>query len=135
MFAVDLETGWEAVPGTSGLSARLLSGDFDEPAGRGFRTRHVRFEPGGETFAPYTHAYWEEAYLLSGELTVKDGGETLKAPAYVIRPPGTPHGPLVSERGCLLLEIQYFADRTVGMADHLDRQAPATAGRDGPAPA
>lgn len=124
MFAIDMETGWEAIPETSGLATKLLSGDFDEPAGDGFRTRYVRFAPGGETFAPYTHPYWEEAFLLEGELTTKEDGRSLRAPAYVIRPPGTPHGPLVSAAGCLLLEIQYFADRRTGLADFLDAKAP-----------
>ena len=36
--------------------------------------------------------------------------ETLRAPAYVIRPPGTPHGLLISAIGCLLLEIQACSD-------------------------
>ncbi|MCB1396671.1 MAG: cupin domain-containing protein [Rhodobacteraceae bacterium] len=127
MFAVNLSGDWEPVPQTEGLTLLQLSGDFDEPAQRGFRTRYVRFVPGGETFAPYTHSYWEEAYLLEGELTTKEDGVTLKAPAYVIRPPGTPHGPLVSHTGCLLLEVQYFADRQAGPTAYLDRKAPTGA--------
>lgn len=124
MFEVDMTEGWEAIPETSGLTTKLLSGDFDEAQATGFRTRYVKFDKGGETFAPYTHAYWEEAYLLDGTLTTKEDGQTLTAPAYVIRPPGTPHGPLISEAGCLLLEIQYFADRQTGMSAFLDRKAP-----------
>jgi hypothetical protein len=124
MYAVDLSRGWETIPDTQGLTTKLLSGDFDEPAKRGFRTRYVKFEPGGETFMPYTHIYWEEAFIIDGELTTKADGKTLSAPAYVIRPPGTPHGPLISRTGCLLLEIQYFADRAVGEAEFLDRMAP-----------
>lgn len=124
MFAVDLGEGWAAVPGTSGIHIKPLSGDFDEAAGRGFRTRYVRFDAGGETFAPFTHTYWEEALLVEGTLTTKDDGKTLTAPAYVIRPPGTPHGPLRSDTGCLMIEMQYFADRAVGLAGYLDRKAP-----------
>ncbi len=124
MFAVDITTGWEPVPDTKGIDAKLLSGDFDEAVARGFRTRFVRFQPGAETFAPYTHAYWEEAFLLEGDLTTKEDGETLRPPAYVIRPPGTPHGPLVSAGGCLLVEVQYFAERQTGRAAFLDRKAP-----------
>lgn len=125
MYEVDLSVGWEPVPETKGLTLLTLSGDFDEPSERGFRTRYVRFEPGGETFAPYTHRYWEEAYLLEGELTTKQDGVTLTAPAYVIRPPGTPHGPLISTPGCLLLEVQYFAERQAGPTAYLDRKAPS----------
>lgn len=124
MFPVDLGTGWSPVPDTSGVSIKPLSGDFDEPAGMGFRTRYVRFDAGGETHAPYTHAYWEEALLVSGSLTTKEDGRTLQAPSYVIRPPGTPHGPLVSQQGCLLLEVQYFAARAVGLSGFLDPKAP-----------
>lgn len=123
MFDVDLSEGWQDVPETRGVSTKPLSGDFDEASQSGFRTRYVRFAAGGETFAPFTHTYWEEACLLEGEVTLKAEGRTLRAPAYVIRPPGTPHGPLVSETGCLMLETQYFAVRKVGMADYLDRRA------------
>jgi hypothetical protein len=124
LFEIDLTKGWETIPDTSGLTTKLLSGDFDEHAERGFRTRYVRFDRGGETFAPFTHKYWEEAFLLEGELMAKEDGRTLLSPAYVIRPPGTPHGPLFSSTGCLLLEIQYFAERKPGVADFLDKKAP-----------
>lgn len=124
MYEIDMKTGWESVPGTTGLTCKLLSGDFDEAQGRGFRTRYVRFEPGGETFEPFTHSYWEEVYLVEGELEAKEDGQRLSGPAYVIRPPGTPHGPFVSPKGCLLLEVQYFAERSAGVDDYLDPKAP-----------
>ncbi len=127
MFPVDLQTGWSEVPETRGVLVKQLSGDFDEPAGKGHRTRYVRFLPGGETFAPYIHSYWEEALLAEGELTTKEDGRVLRAPCYVIRPPGTPHGPLVSATGCLLVEVQYFGARSLGRTDYLDRKAPAEA--------
>ncbi len=125
MYRVSTETGWEAVPGTSGVSATLLSGNFEEAKARGFRTRCVRFVPGGETFEPFSHPYWEEVYLVEGELVMKEDEQVLSAPAYVIRPPGTPHGPFVSPKGCLLLEVQYFADRSVGLKQYLDPKASA----------
>lgn len=124
MHKVDIDEGCEAVAGTQGVLIKPLSGDFDEAAGRGFRTRYVRFEPGGRTFAPFTHTYWEEAALIEGSVTLVADGVTLEAPAYVIRPPGTPHGPLVSETGCLMIETQYFAERGIGKADYLDRRFP-----------
>lgn len=124
MREVDLDTGWTDVPETSGITVKPLSGDLDEVAGTGFRSRYVRFQPGGETFAAFTHPYWEEAVLIEGEVTTKEDGVTLKAPAYVIRPPGTPHGPLISTNGCLMIETQYFATRHVGLAGYLDRKAP-----------
>uniref|UniRef100_UPI003B5279C2 cupin domain-containing protein n=1 Tax=Roseovarius indicus TaxID=540747 RepID=UPI003B5279C2 len=124
MYEIDTETGWSEIPGTSGLAVKLLSGDFDEANARGFRTRYVRFEPGGETFEPFTHTYWEEVCLVEGALVAKEDGQSLEAPAYVIRPPGTPHGPFISPKGCLLLEIQYFAERAPGETDYLDPKAP-----------
>lgn len=123
MYAVDLQSGWVDVPETSGITIKPLSGALDEKAGTGFRTRYVRFVPGGETFAAFTHPYWEEALLLEGEVTRKADNVTFKAPAYVIRPPGTPHGPLISHTGCLMIETQYYAQRQLGMTDYLDPQA------------
>ena len=92
MFALDITDGWEEIPGTAGLFAKPLSGDFDEAAGRGYRSLLVRFDKGGETFEPFSHTYWEEVFLVEGELTSKATGAVARAPAYVIRPPGTPHG-------------------------------------------
>lgn len=127
MYTVDLQSGWVDVPETSGIAIKPLSGALDEAAGTGFRTRYVRFVPGGETFAAFTHPYWEEALLLEGEITRKADHVTIKAPAYVIRPPGTPHGPLISYTGCLMIETQYYAQRQLGMKDYLDPQAEAFA--------
>ena len=124
MFELDMDDGWIPVPGTSGISSKPLSGDFDEPNARGFRTRLVRIQPGGETFEPFEHAYWEEVFVVEGDLMSKTDGSTVNAPAYVVRPPKTPHGPLASMSGCTLIEFQYFADRSVGMTDYLDALAP-----------
>ncbi len=106
MRAVDVESDWIAVPQSEGVSAKLLSGDFDDANGRGFRTRLVRFAPGGSTCEPYSHAYWEDIYLVEGDLATAPDGSSPVAPAYVIRPPGTLHGPFTSKHGCLLLEVQ-----------------------------
>ncbi|MBW3098170.1 cupin domain-containing protein [Pseudohoeflea coraliihabitans] len=127
MFALDMTEGWEPVPGLKGIFIKPLSGELDESSQKGFRTRCVRVEPGGETFEPFSHDYWEEVFILEGELTAKADGSTVTAPAYVLRPPHTPHGPLISETGCTLLEVQYFAERAIGMRAHLDPQAPESA--------
>jgi hypothetical protein len=131
MFSVDLGAGWSAVPQTSGVSIKPLSGDFDESAGKGFRTRYVKFAPGGETFAPFTHNCWEEALLIEGEIAQKATGKALRAPAYVIRPPGAPHGPLRSEGGCLMIEAQYFADRAVGLTAFRPQRSGEAASKSG----
>lgn len=114
MLHLDMEEGWQAVPGTHKIQLKALSGDFDETTGTGFRTRCIRIEPGGETFEPLVHTYWEEAFLMEGALTRKADGVTITAPAYVLRAPGTPHGPFISTTGCMMLETHYFAERQPG---------------------
>ena len=112
--AVDLERGWETPPGyPAAIQQKILSGALDEEARRGTRTRLLRFAPGAFTTRPFVHEYWEEVYLVSGDLIVGNdaegnGGESFAPHTYACRPPGAPHGPFKSEGGCLLLEIHYF---------------------------
>ena len=112
--AVDLDSGWETPPGyPAGIQQKVLAGALDEEARRGTRTRLLRFEPGVFTTAPFVHEYWEEVYLVSGDLIVGNdeegrGGTAFAPHTYACRPPGAAHGPFKSEGGCLLLEIHYF---------------------------
>lgn len=111
---VDLTTGWETPPGyPEGIKQQILAGSLDEKNKTGSRTRHLRFDPGVYTTAPFVHDYWEEVYLLSGDLTVGNdangnGGTSFTPGTYACRPPGAFHGPFKSEKGCMLLEIHYF---------------------------
>ena len=111
---VDLDRGWEKLPGyPDGIRQQVLAGFLDEKAKRGFRTRHLRFDPGVHTTEPFVHDYWEEVYLVSGDLIVGNdrngrGGTRFGPHTYACRPPGTPHGPFRSETGCLLLEMHYY---------------------------
>lgn len=113
-YALDLESGWETPTGyPDGIQQKILSGALDEEARRGTRTRLLRFAPGVFTTAPFVHEYWEEVYLVSGDLTIGvdaegEGGESFSPHTYACRPPGAAHGPFKSEGGCLLLEIHYF---------------------------
>jgi hypothetical protein len=113
-YAVDLDSGWETPPGyPQGIQQKILAGALDEEQKHGTRTRLLRFEPGVFTTAPFVHEYWEEVYLVSGDLTVGNdadgnGGESFSSHTYACRPPGAFHGPFKSEAGCLLLEIHYF---------------------------
>jgi hypothetical protein len=113
-YAVDLDSGWETPPGyPAGIQQKILSGALDELARRGTRTRLLRFAPGVFTVEPFVHDYWEEVYLVEGDLTVGNdsegnGGEAFPPHTYACRPPGAPHGPFKSEGGCLLLEIHYY---------------------------
>ena len=113
--AVDLSSGWEVPAGyPDGMHQKVLAGSLDESARTGTRTRLLRFEPGVFTTAPFVHTYWEEVYLIEGDLIVGSdengaGGESFEPHTYACRPPGAHHGPFKSEGGCLLLEIHFFA--------------------------
>ena len=109
-----MDHGFETPAGyPEGIKQKILAGALDEEAGRGTRTRLLRFDPGVFTTAPFVHDYWEEVYLVSGDLTVGNdaegqGGEAFSPNTYACRPPGAHHGPFKSEGGCLLLEIHYY---------------------------
>lgn len=111
---LDMGAGWETPPGyPEGIAQKILSGSLDEQAKRGSRTRLLRFAPGVFTTAPFVHDYWEEVYLMSGDLIVGndakgEGGTAFPPNTYACRPPGAYHGPFKSETGCLLLEVHYF---------------------------
>jgi hypothetical protein len=113
---VDMNTGWSSPPGyPDGIEHKILAGALDEANKRGSRTRLLRFAPGALTTAPFVHDYWEEVYLVAGDLTVGndargEGGESYAAGTYACRPPGAVHGPFKSDGGCLLYETHYYAD-------------------------
>ena len=115
-FTLNMDEGWETPPGyPDGIEQKILSGSLDEENKTGSQTRLLRFHPGVYTTAPFLHTYWEEVYQLSGDLIVGndengDGGEAFPPNTYACRPPGTPHGPFKSEKGCVLLEVHYFED-------------------------
>ena len=113
-YTPDPGKGWETPEGyPSGIEQQILAGSLDEKMRRGHRTRHLRFAPGVYTTEPFVHDYWEEVFLLSGDLVVGSdangkGGEPFLPYTYACRPPGVHHGPFRSEKGCLLLEIHYY---------------------------
>ncbi|VVE03120.1 cupin [Pandoraea eparura] len=111
---IDMTDGWEVPPGyPPGIEQKILAGSLDEQNRAGSRTRLLRFAPGIYTQAPFVHTYWEEVYLVAGDLTVGndaqgEGGEAFAPNTYACRPPGAFHGPFKSNGGCLLLEIHYY---------------------------
>ena len=113
---VDMSSGWSTLPGyPPGIEQKILAGALDEERKSGSRTRLLRFAPGVFTTAPFVHEYWEEVYLISGDLTVGNdaegrGGENFTPGTYACRPPGAMHGPFKSNSGCLLYETHYFED-------------------------
>ena len=112
--AVDFASGWETPAGyPAGIQQKILSGALDETSKRGSRSRLLRFAPGVYTIKPFVHEYWEEVYLVEGDLTVGndengEGGTAFAPNTYASRPPGAYHGPFKSNKGCLLFEIHYF---------------------------
>ena len=112
--ALDMTDGWETPEGyPAGIEQKILAGELDEANRRGSRTRLLRFQPGVYTTEPFVHEYWEEVYLVTGDLIVGNdtngaGGEAFAANTYACRPPGAAHGPFKSAGGCLLLEIHYY---------------------------
>ena len=113
-YTLDLDSGWEVPAGyPSGIQQKILAGSLDENNKRGSRTRLLRFAPGVFTTAPFVHDYWEEVFLVSGDLTVGNdehgnGGTAFESFTYACRPPGARHGPFRSDRGCLLYEMHYY---------------------------
>ena len=112
--AVDMQEGWEIPPGyPDGITQKILAGALDEENKTGNRTRLLSFGAGVFTTEPFVHDYWEEVFLISGDLTVGNdasghGGESFAPHTYACRPPGKFHGPFTSAGGCLLLEIHYY---------------------------
>jgi hypothetical protein len=108
-FTLDLSTGWERPQGyPEGIDQKIICGRLNEDGKTGSRTRLLRFKPGSFTTVPFEHEYWEEVFLVNGELTV--AGETFPPMTYACRPPHTPHGPFASTKGCLLLETHFYKD-------------------------
>ncbi|WFU79212.1 cupin [Bradyrhizobium sp. CIAT3101] len=114
---LDLQSGWETPPGyPEGIKQKILASDFNEDGKTGGRSRLLRFDPGVFTTDPFVHEYWEEVFLISGDLTVGNdksgnGGTAFAPNTYACRPPGAYHGPFKSNGGCLLFELHYFSEK------------------------
>ena len=115
--AVDLQGGFAARPdGVPGITEKVLVSDFDPARQAGCRTRLLRVAPGTQTPKAHAHDYWEELYLLEGDMAVADPGgveRVVHAPAYACREPGFMHGPVRTDKGCLLLEFSWYPAATV----------------------
>jgi hypothetical protein len=80
-----------------------------EDAAAGACTGLQRYDPGVDTspLGVRVHDYWEEVYILAGDLTDLSLGATFTTGMYACRPPGMPHGPWRTTHGVLMLEIRY----------------------------
>lgn len=90
---------------SKGIWEQILAKDPET----GDYTRRVRFDPGVDTEADgvLTHEFWEEIYIVEGDLVDLRLDEKFTAGMYACRPPGMPHGPWRSESGVLMFEIRY----------------------------
>ncbi|PRG12301.1 cupin [Burkholderia ambifaria] len=113
---LDMQRDWRLPEGydpASGAQELILSGALDTERKRGSRTRLLRLPAGLHTKKPFVHDYWEEVFLVEGDLTVGNdehgnGGSPFNGYTYAVRPPGAWHGPFKSNAGCVLLEIHYY---------------------------
>ncbi len=102
---------WQPVAGSptagvggQGVQEKILARD----ASSGDVTRLLRFDAGVETKETITHDFWEEVWILEGELIDLGKKQTFTPGMYACRPPGMVHGPYRVPRGCTTLEIRYF---------------------------
>lgn len=98
-----------AEPPLDGLDERIIA-TGGKP---GVVTRMLRFAPGLDASPNGTlaHDFWEEVYILDGEMTDLRLGRTFVAGDYACRPPGMKHGPWrAGDAGCLTFEVRYSAD-------------------------
>lgn len=102
------EFAFAQVPGgPPGLTERILAAD----SATGIATRMLHLAPGTDTSEAgvLRHDFWEEVYIVRGELHDVTLDAVFPAGTYACRPPGMPHGPFRSEPGCLTFEVRYPA--------------------------
>ena len=73
------------------------------------RTRLLRLEAGCRTPEANAHPYWEELYLIEGDLVSIDAAEEQvhTVHGYASWARGNMHGPLRTDGGCLFLEFNW----------------------------
>lgn len=101
---------WEPVAGSAvggaggpGVRQKILSQDAET----GDVTRLLQFDAGVETSETIAPDFWEEVWILDGEMVDLGKQQTFSAGMYACRPPGMAHGPYRVPRGCTMLEFRY----------------------------
>lgn len=99
------QSKWRPTGEAEGIQEQVLARNPDT----GDYTSLLRFEPGTDSSPNGTqvHAFWEEVFIVEGDLTDLRLGQTFTSGMYACRPPGMHHGPWRSEGGVLMLEIRY----------------------------
>lgn len=87
-----------------GITEQILARD----TASGSYTRILRFDPGADSTpnGVQVHDFWEEVYILEGDITDLRLEETFTAGMYACRPPGMEHGPWRSSSGVRMLEFR-----------------------------
>jgi hypothetical protein len=67
------------------------------------------FDAGVESSDTIAHDFWEEVWILQGEMIDPGKQQTYTAGMYACRPPGMPHGPYRFTKGCLTFKLRYGA--------------------------
>ena len=104
------QVGWEADPrGIPGLFMKVLSRD----EATGDFSSMQKLDPGCDMRAAgvQTHPFWEEVFIVSGSLVDVNLNQEFAAGHYACRPPGMPHGPFISQAGCITFQVCYHSDR------------------------
>ena len=105
VFFRNMDTGDDFEPrgdGAPGISIKILSNTLNTLNKRGCRTSLPRLDHGTTIPEAHAHDYWEEIYMLEGEMTLTDGTDGKKTVSpnwYAARKPGVIHGPVSSEIG------------------------------------
>src|SRR2546427_10030704 len=89
--------------GGAGVKEKILSRNEE-----GDVTRLLQFDTGVETSETIVHDFWEEVWILEGELTDLGKKQTFTAGMYARRPPGTVHGPYRRPKRCRTLARPSF---------------------------
>ena len=93
------------IPGySSGCYEKILS--IDEETGS--LTRMLKIESGARISGSLKHDFWEEVYIVEGELIDIGKKQVYKGGRYACRPPGMIHGPFETPSGCVCIEFRYF---------------------------
>ena len=123
---LDLKEGFQNVPGyPPGFTERIIAGSLDEKSKVGNRTRVLRIEPGAFSTVPFVHDYWEEVFLITGDLICGSdgngkGGEQFKGPTYCVRPLEFITGRSRRGLGCYLRDTLLRREMRASLQDVVD---------------
>jgi hypothetical protein len=112
--------------GGAGVVEKILSRDDES----GDVTRLLRFEAGVETTGAIAHDFWEEVWILEGELIDLGKAQTFTVGMYACRPPGMIHGPYRVPRGCTTLEVRSYGRAAAETGPRLALTLERPAGRE-----